>query len=305
MNSLRRPGFTLYQLLVLLALLGLLLGLLAPALARVRRDALRNENANNLRQIVLALHNYADNNATFPTGVDDNGFSAAARLLPYLEQANLYKQIDFKKSVDDKANAAPRKVIVKVFLSPNDPRLSVTDEFGATNYLFNAGTKHALKDNDGPFSLNFKARLPASFPDGTSNTIVVIETLKGDGQARAVDVKRQHVAYKAEALKGLTDKSGVQDFKEGKHIAGNRCASWMDGRFLQGTFNAARRPNDPRPDVNCAGQGGLSGAHSLTDTVSVGLCDGSVHFVNAKKISYETWKAAITPAGGEVLGSDW
>src|SRR5262249_2248587 len=129
--------------------------------------------------------------------------------------------------------------------------------------------------------------------------------LKGDGQTKAVDVKRQHVAYKADALKGLKDTAGVQDFKEGKNIAGNRGASWMDGRFLQGTFNAGRRPNDERPDVDCGSAGGLAGPRSLSDTVLVGLADGSTRFINAKKISYDTWKAAITPAGGEVLGADW
>src|SRR5260370_27747207 len=133
---------------------------------------------------------------------------------------------------------------------------------------------------------------------------MAVETLKGDGQKKATDVRRQHIALKADALKGLTAESGVKDFEDGKDIAGNRCASWMDGRFMQGTFNATRKPGDNRPDVDCAGLGGLFAPRSLTDTINAGLADGSVHFVS-KKISHETWKAAITPAGGEVLGSDW
>jgi hypothetical protein len=79
----------------------------------------------------------------------------------------------------------------------------------------------------------------------------------------------------------------------------------MDGRFLQGTFNVARKPNDERPDVNCAGLGGLSGPRSLDDHIQVGMGDGSVRAINGKKISFETWKVAITPAGGEVLGADF
>ena len=305
MYSPRRSAFTLYQLLVLLAVLALLLGLLFPAIARVRSAAARAQSQNNLKQLVLALHNYNDANNVLPPGNDDNNFSASAKLLHYIEQDNVYKQIDFKKSVDDKANANVRKLIIKTFLSPNDPRMAVTGDYGATNYLFNAGTKYDLKNNDGLFYQNSKARIPASIPDGTSNTIVIVETLKGDGQTKAVDVRRQHVRYKADALKGLTDKSGVQDFKEGKHIAGDRCASWMDGRFLQGTFNSGRKPNDERPDVSCAGLGGLSGPRSLDEYIPVGMGDGSVRLINGKKISYETWKAAITPAGGEVLGSDF
>lgn len=301
----RRPGLTLFQLLVILAIIALLLGFLIPAIAKARRNAARLKGANNLKQIALGTIDCADaNNANLPPGLDDNGFSASAKILPYIEQDNLYKTIDFKKSIDDKFNAPARKAIVKTFLSPLDPRRSVTDAWGATNYLWNAGTKHSIKGSDGPFHLNSKARFPSSFPDGTSNTVMVVETLKGDGQKKGEDVRRQHVALAAGALKGLTAESGVRDFKDGKHIAGNRCASWMDGRFLQGTFNATRKPGDDRPDVDCDGTGGLFAPRSLTDVINVGLGDGSVHFVS-KKISHLTWISAITPAGGEVLGSDW
>jgi len=303
MRSPQRSGFTLFQLLVVIAILAILLGLLLPAVQKVREAAARAQSQNNLKQIVLALHNYHDANALMPSGNDDNNFSASAKLLPYIEQNNLYKLIDFKKSIDDKDNANARKAILKVFLTPNDPVMAVTADFGATNYLFSAGTKHALADNDGVFYQNSRTRF-ADVQDGLSNTIVVIDTLKGDGQTKAVDVRRQHVVYKAEALKGLTDKSGIQDFMESKHIAGNRGASWMDGRFLQGTFNAARKPNDERPDVDCAGRGGLFGPRTLANSLQVGMGDGSVRALDLK-ISDVTWKAAITRAGGEALGNDF
>ncbi len=306
MSTQSRRAFTLFQLLVILAILAILLGLLLPAVQKVREAAARAQSQSNLRQIIIGMHTYADaNKGALPPGNDDNNFSAAARLLPYLEQDNVYKTIDFKKSIDDDANAAARKTMIKVFLIPNDPVLSVSDKYGATNYLFNAGTKASLADNDGVFYQNSKSRIPATFTDGLSNTIVVVETLKGDGQKKAEDVRRQHVAYKADALKGLKEDAGVQDFKEGKRIAGDRCASWMDGRFLQGTFNSGRRPNDSKPDVSCGGMGGWSGPRSLTNTIIVGLGDGSVRVIDAKKISYDTWKAAITPAGNDILGNDW
>ena len=79
----------------------------------------------------------------------------------------------------------------------------------------------------------------------------------------AIDVRRQHVLLKKEDLKNTGANSGVKYFKDDKNIAGDRCASWMDGRFLQGTFNGRLRPNDERPDVSC---GGVSG-------VSVRICD--------------------------------
>jgi type II secretory pathway pseudopilin PulG len=295
-----RPAFTLFQLLVVLALLLILLGLLLPAVAKVRQAAARSQSQNNMKQLGLACHNYHDVNGHFCPGNDANNFSASAYLLPYIEQNNLYKLIDFKKPVTDKDNAAARAAIIKTFLSPNDPQPNVTADTGATNYLFCAGSKHALKDNDGVFYQDSKTKFQ-DITDGTSNTIMAGETLKGDGGTKAVDVRRQHVQYDKTALTKLTDDSGVQDFKDDKHIVGDRGASWLDGRFLQGTFTATRVANDPKPDVNCEGLGGLSGLRSLDKGgINLSICDGSVRHVS-KKIDRDVWKALATRAGGEVV----
>jgi type II secretory pathway pseudopilin PulG len=291
----RRPGITLFQLLVVLAILAILIGLLLPAVQKVREAASRTQSINNLKQMALSLHNYNDTYGKLPPGVDDNHFSAASKLLPFIEYANVFNSIDFKKSIDDKVNEQARKTMIKTFVSPNDPILQVKAGWGPTNYLL----------NDLVFFLNSEARIPASFPDGTSNTIVIGETLKGDGGTKAVTVQRQYVLLGKDALKDIKPDAGVPDWKADKHIAGDRCASWMDGRFLQGAFNGALKPNDDRPDVSCAGAGGVSALRSLNNLVPIALADGSVRSVNAKTISHETWKAAITPAGGEVLGSDW
>jgi type II secretory pathway pseudopilin PulG len=290
-----RRGLSLFQLLLVLALLIILLALLLPAVAKVRMAAEATQSQNNLKQIVLALHAYHDANGKMPPGIDDKGFSSASYLLPYIEQNALFQKIDFKKSIDDKANADARKIVVPTFLSPNDPIQNVKPEYGATNYLF----------NDKVFFLNSASRIPATFLDGTSNTVAVGETLKGDGQTKATDVRRQYVLLKKDALKGIKADAGVEDFKESKNIAGDRCASWMDGHFLQGTFNGALRPNDERPDVSCAGLGGVSALRSLSDTVLVGMADGSTHVVNTKKITIQTWRFALDPADGNVLGPDW
>ena len=71
-----------------------------------------------------------------------------------------------------------------------------------------------------------------------------------------------------------------------------------------GTFTATRKPNDERPDVSCAGLGGLSSMRSLDDSVGVGMADGSVRLIK-NKISLDTWRAAATASGGEVLGPDF
>jgi Tfp pilus assembly protein PilE len=288
-----RRGFTLLQLLVVLAILLILLGLFFPAVARVRQASERMQSTNNIRQLVLALHNYHATYGQLPAGVDDNSFSTSARLLPFIEQDNVYRMIDFKKSVDDKANATMRAVIIKVFLSPLDPQEPPNEKFGPTNYLY----------NNLVFSLNSKMQF-RDVKDGTSNTVALGETLKGDGKTKAEDVKRQHVLLGKDDLKGIKPDAGVKFFKDDKNIAGDRCASWMDGRFLQGTFNGELKLNDERPDVSCAGLGGVSALRSLNRTVLVGMLDGSARTV-IDKVSHTTWKAALTPNGGEVLGTDW
>src|SRR5262249_46237235 len=155
--------------------------------------------------------------------------------------------------------------------SPQDPRQNVVEDYGATNYLFNAGAKYALEDNDGLFFLESKVKF-ADVSDGLSNTLMTGETLKGDGGKKAVTVQRKHVFSKDKAaLKNLNDSSGVEDWKNDKSIVGDRCASWMDGRFLQGTFAGNRELNDARPDLSCDGAGGLSGLRSLSDGANVGM----------------------------------
>jgi type II secretory pathway pseudopilin PulG len=295
MRNKQRHAFTLVEMLTLLAVLGTAFALLLPAVGRANVFAQRDKAANNLKLLALACHNYNAAYNNLPAGVDKNNFSASARLLPFVEQDKLYKTINFDKAVTDEANAAARKTQVAEFLSPRDPQKTVQEGVGATNYLY----------NDLVCFLNSKTRIPQGFPDGTSNTILIGETLKGDGGAKAADVKRQHIGLKKDALNKLNDESGVQDWKDNKNIVGDRCSSWMDGRFLQGTFNGLRRPNDERPDVSCEGLGGASALRSLDDAILVALADGSVRAVSAKKISHVTWKAAMTPAGGEVLGNDW
>src|SRR5579871_2027079 len=294
MRRQKRSAFTLFQLLIILAILAILLGLLLPAVQKVREAAARAQSQNNMKQLVLALHNYNDTYALLPPGVDDNNFSAASKLLPFIEQQNIYQMIDFKKSIDQEVNLKVRSFHMKVLENPRDDAGPVKAEWGPTSYLF----------NDQVFFLNSKSKIPDTFQDGTSNTIVIGETLRGDGQKKATDVHRQYVMLKKEDLPKVGPDTGVQYFKDNKNIAGDRCASWMDGRFLQGIFNSRLPPNDERPDVSCAGISGVSALRSFDDYVLVGLADGSTRTVNTS-ISQKTWKAAMTPNGGEVLGDDW
>jgi prepilin-type processing-associated H-X9-DG protein len=306
MKTQPRYAFTLFQLLVVLAIFAILLGLFLPAVQKVRQAAERAQSMNNMKQIALACHNYHDVNGSLPPGVDDNHFGASARLLPYIEQNNIFSQIDFKKSIDDAANLPMRKTMIKVFINEQDtaPPLAPGLEFGPTNYLFNAGSKPDIgadpKKTDGVFYTNSKTKL-TEITDGTSNTLMTGETLRGDGGKQAVDVRRQHVLLDKSALKGLKDDAGVQEFKDNKNIAGNRGSSWMDGRFLQGTFTGTRVANDEKPDVDCGGSGGLSALRSMPGTsVNVGMCDGSVRAIT-KELKLEIWNHLTSRNGGEVI----
>jgi type II secretory pathway pseudopilin PulG len=298
MKTRTRPAITLFELLVILAFLAILFALFLPAIAQARVTAARQQSMNNLRQIAIGVHAYHDANGTCPPGNNELNFSAFAHILPFVEQQNVFQTIDFKKPVDDKANAAARKVVIKTFLNPLDKVQSVSTDYGATNYLFCAGSKPALADNDGVFYQDSKTRLQ-DILDGTSNTLMAVETLKGDGGMKAMDVHRQHILLKKDDLKGIKDEAGVKEWKDDKSVAADRCASWMDGRFLQGTFTATRTRNDDKPDVNCGGFGGLSGVRCLENNAVVALCDGSTRTITAN-LKVEVWKSAASRNGGEV-----
>jgi hypothetical protein len=172
---------------------------------------------------------------------------------------------------------------VKTFLNPLDTVRSVTMDAGAINYLFSAGSNPDLRNNNGVCYAGSKSTLAwIANHDGTSNTMLLGETLKGDSAVKATTVARQHVELKADALKGIKPEAGVDDWKNDKNIAADRGAAWMDGKFLSGTFTGTRTVNDERPDVNCGGMGGYSGLRGLGDTVWIGMADGSVRKLSNK-----------------------
>jgi prepilin-type processing-associated H-X9-DG protein len=305
--SRKRPAFTLFQLLVILAILALLFALLLPVVAKLQATAARAASQNNLKQLALACLNYETTYGTYPPGLDAKGFSTGAYVLPFIEQEALYQKIDFKKGIDDKDNKEVAAATIKVFINPRDPVDQVSKDYGPTNYLFCAGSKPDLKDNDGVLYFDSKIKT-VNITDGTSQTMFAGETLKGaaameskdDKAAKILDVHRQQVLLKKDDLKNLKDDAGVKDFKDDKNIAADRCRSWMDGHFLQSTFTATRVLNDEKPDVDCGGVGGLSGLRSIAEGANIAMCDGSVRFVQ-KKLALEVWKALAGRNDGVVI----
>ena len=120
-----RKGFTLIELLVVIAIIAVLVGLLVPAVQKVREAANRMSCSKNLKQLGLAMHNYEGANGCFPQG--RNGYpkvvSAPARLLAFVEQENLQKLIDPEGTLAmGTQNELAGRNRVKIFVCPSDPR---------------------------------------------------------------------------------------------------------------------------------------------------------------------------------------
>jgi prepilin-type N-terminal cleavage/methylation domain-containing protein len=191
MSPNRRAAFTLVELLVVIAIIGILVALLLPAVQAAREAARRTQCQNNLRQYGIAIHNYHDVNKILPMGnVWARMWTFQSRILPYMEQNNIYVLIDYKwpstcfdygasrQAIDPRTD--PGNQMVTVDICPSDPlagSISTTNGstvgfHGCTEYLGVMGTSST--NNDGTFFSDSKISL-AALGDGTSNTIIMGE----------------------------------------------------------------------------------------------------------------------------------
>ena len=311
-----RRAFTLIELLVVIAIVALLIGLLLPAVQKVRAAAARISCGNNLKQIGLALHNHHGAQERFPPGRGlplPAVFSAHAYLLPYLEQENLQRAIDFTvapvsfsiaggPTYDGSANLPAATTVVKTYLCPADPSGNRVpgSAFGATSYAANAGCGNVdfgtLNQADGVFflasTIGFRDLL-----DGSSNTVAFSERTIGPG---TVGSDRGRLILERPAG-GVPNAAGCASASSTWNT--ERGAKWILGNYGNTLYNHALPPN-ASTEWDCMDirqqKGRFAARSAHTGGVMVLCCDGGVRFV-ADSTSLDIWQALATRAGGEVV----
>jgi prepilin-type N-terminal cleavage/methylation domain-containing protein len=320
----QRRGFTLIELLVVIAIIAILIGLLVPAVQKVREAANRIKCGNNLKQLGLAAHNYHDTNGHLPPGVGYYPPASGAfgtyffHLLPYLEQDNLYNsslgRAPFLPPVGPTTLHYPGnnnvyRQPVPTFLCPSDPSVEAGGvvtvngvSFGASSYAPN-GMVIGINDlSRNPPTGNPQGRMRLTdIGDGTSNTI-----LHAEKYARCSNT------YMATPFRdgGTAWAYCTAPFFPWQPPPMQPPQKLFQPGFAISALVARGAPNAIGPGSKFQvrpGEGNCDPTRASTPHaggIQVGLADGSVRTL-APSISGETWWAAVTPAGGEVLGSDW
>jgi prepilin-type N-terminal cleavage/methylation domain-containing protein len=290
-----RNGFTLIELLVVIAIIAILIGLLLPAVQKVRDAAARIQSGNNLHQIGLAIHNYHDTNLYLPPAfVDwDSNYnpkwynrcgSTHYFILPFIEQDALAKvgpPYYFWKVYTNHG--------IKAYTNPSDGSDPADGLFNDAGWATYGVTGYAANYQSLGYFLNDSTNHILTIQgvsDGLSNTIFMAEKTAVCQNVNYASTQGDPNYYNIWAY-------GRTAWKEWNPVFAYQITGPASKFQVQPIYNGSNANCDPRYASAPRAAG-----------ILVGLGDGSVRLV-ASGVSPSTWWAACTPSSGEVLGNDW
>jgi len=266
-GSRRRRGFTLIELLVVIGIIGVIAGLILPAVQAAREAARRLKCVNNLKQIGLALHSYEAVHGMFPpasllTGANWSGnrTSGLAFILPYLEQRAVYDAINMDLVTIDSPraplieNRTARRATIAAYLCPSDGEPN-----HRTSYRLNAGKLRfppMSPPGDGPFGIGVTPST-AAISDGLTHTAFASEGLGGSYQESGWDDRRDYRKYPTAMPSGGDEEAYINDCQAstGREWFNNSGRYWLYVGMGYTSYSHRGFPNDQRPSCGTSDAG--------------------------------------------------